>query len=462
MRPTITALAASVTTPDAAESLLRSPGMSALSLFERAGMVKRVTPLARPVEEERMILAAPGITATIASTVGGLSTTDFNSGVSLVELERDADVPTLQSSLANDPHVEFVSRVPVRYLVVQDQSSMQTSSSGTTITAPPPPASTLCNLAKIYWPQIRSQGGFKTATDIRVAVLDTGIDADHPDLHGRVSQYHFTYPGLTLRSGERDIIGHGTHVSGTIGALINNDIGINGICEGQLLMWKIFDDKADLCEDSNSASYVYYVEPVMYRRALADCLDQGVDVINLSIGGPGKPDPQEQSLINALLANGTTIVAAMGNEREYGSPTSYPAAIPGVIAVGATSLDDTVADFSNRGDHISLCAPGVAIWSTLPTHPGQFGFEAVKGPGGKWIEGRRLRRKTNYDAWDGTSMATPHVTATVALLLSNKGKMNAASVRKQLMKTADHVAGMGGKNFDPDYGAGRLEICCVF
>ena len=135
----------------------------------------------------------------------------------------------------------------------------------------------------------------------------------------------------------------------------------------------------------------------------------------------------------------------------------YPAAIPGLIAVGATSLNDTVASFSNCGNHISLCAPGVAIWSTLPTYPGQFGF-TNQGTITHPIMGDRLPRETDYDAWRGTSMASPHVAATVALLLANKGNMNAASVRTKLMEMADKVAGMNGKNWNSDYGAGRLNL----
>jgi len=148
----------------------------------------------------------------------------------------------------------------------------------------------------------------------------------------------------------------------------------------------------------------------------------------------------------------------MGNERQFGSPTSYPAAIPGVIAVGATSLDDKVANFSNRGNHISLVAPGVSIWSTLPTYPGRFGFAAVPGPNGKPVQGMEQRRETDYDSWNGTSMATPHVTAATALLLANKEKMNPAAVRQKLMASADKTAGMNGNNFHPDYGAGRLNL----
>jgi subtilisin family serine protease len=129
-----------------------------------------------------------------------------------------------------------------------------------------------------------------------------------------------------------------------------------------------------------------------------------------------------------------------------------------VIAVGATSLDDSIANFSNRGNHISICAPGVGIWSTLPTTPGQFGFSAIRGADGKPREGKRVKRETNYDSWDGTSMATPHVTAAVALLLAARGKMKPADVRTQLMKSVDRVKGMGNKKFSSDFGAGRLNL----
>jgi subtilisin family serine protease len=204
--------------------------------------------------------------------------------------------------------------------------------------------------------------------------------------------------------------------------------------------------------------FVYYVDPVMYLRALADCLDQNMDVVNLSIGGPGEPDAQEQRLFDALIESGVTVVAAMGNEREEGSPISYPAAIPGVVAVGATNVNDSVTAFSNRGDHITLCAPGKAIWSTLPTYDGNFGFAALSGAGGRPIKGRADRRETDYDAWDGTSMAAPHVAAAAALVIARHGPHETRDMHRRLKRSADRVARMGKAAFHPDYGAGRLNL----
>ncbi len=196
----------------------------------------------------------------------------------------------------------------------------------------------------------------------------------------------------------------------------------------------------------------------MYRRALADCLDEGINVINLSIGGPGEPSPDEGILFEQLLAAGTTIVAAMGNEREAGSPISYPAAIPGVIAVGATTILDRVTQFSNCGEHIALCAPGQTIWSTLPTYSGQTGFRATKDAAGNPRTGAPDSRETDYAAWNGTSMASPHVAAAAALLLAKDSALSSSDVRRQLRASADRVPDMGTKQEHPDYGTGRLNL----
>jgi subtilisin family serine protease len=427
------------------EALSGAPGLSTLSVIERAGLVKQVVPLSRPAGEKTSARVM-GAMGALASSIEEPSQQDRNVGVNLVQVEKNTDLPDLQKSLADDPNVEYVSRVPVRYLTVD--------APGMGIQATPPPASTMWNLQKIRWEDARTLPSFHEADDVQVAVLDTGVDRAHPDLGQQVNSYTFEHPDFVEVSSDQDIVGHGTHVGGTIAADNTNNLGINGICRCRLRVWKIFGDRPKFVP----TRYAYLVDPVMYQRALADCLDEGVDVINLSIGGPAPPDQNELRLFGELLNNGTTIVAAMGNERRWGSPVSYPAAIPGVIAVGATNLDDTVAIFSNRGNHISLCAPGVAIWSTLPTYPGQTEFDAASGPDGSWLPGTPHRRETNYDAWPGTSMASPHVAAAAALLLAAEGKMGPADVRDRLMAAADKVAEMKNANFHSDYGAGRLNL----
>jgi subtilisin family serine protease len=445
-------------------------GMAALSFYERAGLIRRLVPVTRP-SDERPSAPRVGIAARMmaAGAVSSEESRAPGAGLHLVEVERNEDVPQLQIALASDPNVASVSRVPVRYLVARGTRGRghgkasigdrdPEAGGGLGALAAPPPPGTMWNLRKVRWAEARATEGFIDADSVSVAVLDTGIDESHPDLQGRVQSYTFAHPDLPDASSNQDIIGHGTHVAGTIAAGIENGLGINGICRCSLRIWKIFDDVPDLVTSGNQGVFVYFVDPVMYLRALLDCVDASVDVVNLSIGGPGRPSAAERDAFEALIANGTTVVAAMGNEREEGSPTSYPAAIPGVIAVGAIGINDRVTTFSNRGNHIAVCAPGEAIWSTLPTYPGQLEWEAVRGPDGRWRQGKPRRRQTDYDAWPGTSMASPHVAAAVALLKANRPGLSARDVREALEATMDKVLGMGGAAWHPDYGHGRLNL----
>src|SRR5207248_2069670 len=133
--------------------------------------------------------------------------------------------------------------------------------------AAPPNPNTMWNLQKIRWAEARAISGFKDATTITVAVLDTGIDTSHPDLQGGVIEsYVHAHPDLPNASSDEDLIGHGTHVSGTVAATIGNGLGINGICRCRLRMWKIFDDVADLWKTQVGYTFVYFVNPVMYLR----------------------------------------------------------------------------------------------------------------------------------------------------------------------------------------------------
>ena len=257
---------------------------------------------------------------------------------------------------------------------------------------------------------------FPDARDVIVAVIDSGIDSDHPDLQGVVIDERSFVGGS-----RKDTSGHGTHVTGIIAAVVNNRRGIRGVCRSRkMISFKALDP----------------YEPSGYYRAIRSAMDAGAQVMNFSLGGPH--DPTEETLIRLAMRRGHVVVAAMGNEKEEGNPRSYPAAIGGVVAVGASTEADGIAHFSNTGPHIDLVAPGVNILSTVPTYPS------------------RLASRTDYDSWPGTSMAAPHVSATAALLLAKRPNATPAQVRRALVRGADRVPGQTG--FDTTFGHGRLNV----
>lgn len=269
--------------------------------------------------------------------------------------------------------------------------------------------------------QARAKRGFVEAAGVTVAVVDSGIDAGHPDLAGSIA----SYANYVSAEDDRDLIGHGTHVSGIVAAGINNDVGVAGLCAARIMAVKALPLRDE--------DYV----PAEYYRALAHPIDNGAKVINLSLGG--ELDPAERDIIQDALDAGIVVVAAMGNEYQDGNPKEYPAGFEGVIAVGACDEMDRRAEFSNTGKHIGLLAPGVRILSTTPRYPSKFA------------------RRLLYDSWPGTSMATPHVAAAAALLLAKRPRLTPAQVRKHLMRKADPVPGQKSRP-DTEHGWGRLNI----
>lgn len=435
-------------------------GLAEVERLERSGKITAVDTVSGPgVNLEGH--APPDLTA--MSALAQHESLDDPTTATILRFASDVDMESLSARLDSDPLVEFASRVPVRYLAMPVDTGLEPRATTTTLdllearvtqlenrAARRGPQSWLWNLRRIGLADI-DQVRYDHAGDIRVGVLDTGVDTEHPALIDRVRHA----PGAQLPT-DRDLIGHGTHVAGTINCRPNSRLNTRGICDAQVLAWKIFDDEPDYLQRGNV--FLYLVDPVRYRRALAQCVG-AVDVVNLSIGGPQPPDRQEEALFQALLNSGTTIVAAMGNERSSGSRTSYPAAIPGVVAVGATSVTDSVAPFSNQGDHIALSAPGVGIWSTMPRYAGQVGFRAVAGEHGRPVPGAPIPREIDYAAEQGTSMASPHVAAAAAILLANSHRPRTPQdVRDILMATASPVPDMGTARWSRDFGYGMLNL----
>jgi hypothetical protein len=259
-----------------------SPGLGALSFYERAGRIKRVTPLRRETEQVTRPL---GISAVSALTFApdAPAESKASKGVSIIELERGQDLQQLQTALANDPNILSVSKVPARYLVAR-----------ASVAAVPPSSPIMWNLQKISWSNARAAPGFRDADTIQVAVLDTGVDENHPALQGQIAAYHWQHPDISPPVSDRDLIGHGTHVSGTIAAIIGN-ANVKGICKCRLSVWKIFNDMPTY--EPALGAYYYFVDPLMYRRALIACVENPVDVINLSIGGTAPPDPATEGFL---------------------------------------------------------------------------------------------------------------------------------------------------------------------
>lgn len=264
---------------------------------------------------------------------------------------------------------------------------------------------------------------------VRIALLDTGVDDGHPDLKGVIAAYDHGSFSAT------DIEGHGTHVAGILAAKSNNSIGIAGVTSCKLLCWKVFSDKPQRDGQLYLDNDAYYAALVAVRH------ERSVRVLNLSIGGEAE-DPTEADLIGALVNDDRIlVVAAMGNEYAEGNPVEYPAALPGVLAVGAIDQKRRRAGFSNTGKHIGLMGPGTSILSTLPLKPAP-----------------PFREETGYDAWDGTSMATPFVSGAAALVFSRHPRLTASAARARLLKRSKHLAAMGRRARTVAYGAGLVDL----
>jgi thermitase len=241
-----------------------------------------------------------------------------------------------------------------------------------------------------------------------VAIVDTGVDLNHPDLQGKlVEGRNFLDPDQP----PQDDGGHGTHVAGTIAGTMNNATGVAGVASGASIM----PVKVLRANGSGKDSTV--------AAGMRWAIDRGARIINMSFSGAEVSPILTEAVAYAQSRNVVLVVAA-GNESSA-SPT-YPAATDPVIAVAATDQQDRRANYSNYGDWIDIAAPGTGIWSTY------------------WSGA------SSYRADTGTSMAAPHVTGVIALLLSLRPELTPTDVEAILRSSADPLP-------DAGLGAGRLN-----
>lgn len=258
---------------------------------------------------------------------------------------------------------------------------------------------------------VHASGGL--GAGVRVAVIDSGIDYTHPDL---AANFSGGYDFVNSDADPMDDNGHGTHVGGTVAALLNSS-GVVGAAPGA----KLYGLKVLSASGSGSFSNII--------AALQWCVDHGVAVTNNSYGAGQDPGTIVQQAFDNSAAKGVLHIAAAGNSGTRsgtGNNVGWPARYDSVVAVAATTKTDGRASFSSTGPTVELAAPGVAINST-------------KLDGG-------------YVEYNGTSMASPHV-AGVAAILSAFGA-NAADIRLVLQRTATDLGDDGRDNL---YGFGLVN-----
>lgn len=256
-----------------------------------------------------------------------------------------------------------------------------------------------------------------------VAVLDTGVRANHPDLRGQVLK---GWDFISSDNQANDANGHGTHVAGIIAARRDNRTGIAGLASSaKILPVRVLDGAGN----GNTATVA---------RGIRYAVRKGADVINLSLAGVNS-DGQMRAAIAYAAKKNVVVVAAAGNAG-CGAPTSYPAAYPNVIGVGAIDRYRNVAPYSNCGSYVDVVAPGTGIISTTTFRP-----DANLG----------CEYGVSYCRLSGTSMATPYAAASAAVLISRtKHRLRASKIRALMTSKADDI---GPRGKDAGSGKGIID-----
>ncbi len=325
-----------------------------------------------------------------------------------------------------------------------------------------------------HWPKINAPAGWDMTTgsqSIVVAVIDSGADLDHEDLAGRWWINADEVPGNGIDDDGNgyvdDINGwdfveddndptphptdssqhdcsHGTHVAGIIGALTNNGKGVAGHdWECRIMVLRVFDENGGGATESRFLAAINYA------------IDNGADVINMSLGGAYTS--VEDALMQRARQEGIVVVAAAGNDDQeftddpntWVSPICNDGPDPDdnwVLGVAATDQQDKKASFSNydgssRGTFVDVSAPGVSIWSTVIYDP-DHGFDEA------------------YEAWDGTSMATPVVSGLVALVRAAWPSLDPLAVINQIKQTCVNIDSLN-PGYEGKLGAGRIDTAAA-
>jgi thermitase len=260
--------------------------------------------------------------------------------------------------------------------------------------------------------------------DVVVAIIDTGIDPTHPDLSSNIwhdpKEKNIGWNFVSNQGNPIDEHGHGTHVAGIIGSVINPEHGTSGVVqEVSLMPIKYYSDKnSGLVNLSNTVKAIHYA------------IEHGARIINYSGGGPD-PSPEEEQAIREAEVAGILFVAAAGNEHQntdqkenYYFPAAYSHQpknpLSNIISVAAIDIHDNLLPSSNWGKNsVDVAAPGDSILSTLP--------------------------QRRYGKMSGTSQATAFVTGIAALLLAQDPSLTPQEIKRIILKSVDPVEKLQGQ-----------------
>ncbi len=274
-------------------------------------------------------------------------------------------------------------------------------------------------ITKIGAPSVHTNGN--KGTGINIAIIDTGINYNHPDLS---ENYKGGYDFVNDDVDPLDDNGHGTHCAGIIAA-VDNDIGVIGVApEANLYSLKVLDSTGS----GYISDVIAAIEWAIETRKDTDT-SNNIQIISMSLGSNSGVTAYETACSQAYNS-GILLVAAAGNDgntRGTGNSVDYPAAYSSVIAVAATDSMNKRASYSSTGPAVELTAPGVNILSTY---------------------------ENDLTSLSGTSMACPHVAGTAALVLAANPSFTNVNIRNRLTKTATDLGTRGRDNL---YGYGLVN-----
>jgi serine protease len=413
-------------------------------------------------------------TAAKVSSISGLkgarlTNPDAYADFELVEIARDVNPADAAAALAAQPGVEYAEPDGLRYVSFRPND---------------PSYSRQWNMPAINMETAWdiNQGG---DSSVIVAVLDTGVayktdvyrlqrydgrvlrTVDVPvaaanDLATAANRFESPFDFIWGDNEPSDFDGHGTHVAGTIGQSTNNNSGLTGVAFNVRIMplkvcasaWDVLfllaedgvsqvDPDFSVCPDSDQAEGIRWAA------------DHGAKVINMSLGGSGVQSRAVGDALRYAVGRGVFVAIAAGNEFEDGNPTSHPASfgpeIPGVMAVGAIGRNQQRAYYSNTGSYVEIAAPGgnsreggtagMIFQQTL--NPSTFGVTLIAPRFDVFQEA----------AFQGTSMASPHVAGLAALLIS-QGITSPPTIEAAIRRFAKDLGTAGRDN---EYGDGLID-----